>query len=90
MVKRPAKPQPPAPGVHKVHGIKVHGRELGLPHRTRPRPNRTVPDGAWMDWRDGRIVAKNPDPAALAVLRSVARALGGGARVQGDDGELYD
>ncbi|WP_328943212.1 hypothetical protein OG259_18160 [Streptomyces sp. NBC_00250] len=37
-----------------------------------------------------RVVVKNPDPATLAVLRTVARALGGGARVQGDDGEAYD
>ncbi|MFD7263851.1 hypothetical protein [Streptomyces sp. NPDC059874] len=51
---------------------------------------RTVPGGAWLDWRDGRIVAKNPDRTVLDALRKVARALGGGARVQGDDGEPYD
>lgn len=44
------------------------------------------PGGARLDRRDGRIVAKNPDRAVLAVLWTVARALSGGARGQGDDG----
>ena len=51
---------------------------------------RLGPDGPWLEWRDGRIVAKDPDPATLAKLHEIARALGGGARVQGDDGEPYD
>jgi hypothetical protein len=43
---------------------------------------------AWCDWREGRIVVKNPDGAILARMREVASALN--ARVQGDDGEAYD
>jgi hypothetical protein len=42
---------------------------------------------AWMDHRDGRIVVKNPDPAMLTKMCSIAERLG--ARVQGDEGEAY-
>lgn len=42
---------------------------------------------AWFDLRDGRIVVKGPDEEILEKMRAIARALG--ARVQGDDGELY-
>jgi|SRR6516162_525029 hypothetical protein len=42
---------------------------------------------AWMDHRDGRIVVKNPDAAILAKMCAIAEKLG--ARVQGDEGELY-
>jgi hypothetical protein len=39
------------------------------------------------DFRDGRIVVKNPDQATIAKMVAIAESLG--ARVQGDDGELY-
>jgi hypothetical protein len=42
---------------------------------------------AWLDFRDGRVVAKNPDEEILTKLCSIADSLG--ARVQGDDGEYY-
>jgi len=42
---------------------------------------------AWLDYRDGEIVAKNPDAEILGKLSEIAARLG--ARVQGDDGELY-
>ncbi len=44
--------------------------------------------GAWLDWRDGRIVVKNPDELLLEKMREIASVLG--ARVQGDDDEYYD
>lgn len=44
--------------------------------------------GAWLNWRDGRIVVKNPDGPMLAKMVQIALKLG--ARVQGDDGEYYD
>lgn len=45
-------------------------------------------DGAWLDWRHGRIVVKNPDESLLEKMREIAGKLG--AHVQGDDGEYYD
>lgn len=50
----------------------------------------THPDGGPVpfDFREGRVIVKNPDDAALEKMRSVATALA--ARVQGDGGEFYD
>ena len=42
---------------------------------------------AWMDHRGGRIVVKNPDTAILKKMCAIAERLG--ARVQGDEGEMY-
>ncbi|QXE38703.1 hypothetical protein KQY30_35275 [Streptomyces sp. GMY02] len=44
--------------------------------------------GAWLDWREGRIVVKNPDEILLKKMREIGGVLG--ARVQGDDCEYYD
>ncbi|WP_329136461.1 hypothetical protein OG552_24765 [Streptomyces sp. NBC_01476] len=44
--------------------------------------------GAWLDWRDGQIVVKNPDDTLLRKMRAIAAGLQ--ARVQGDDDEFYD
>lgn len=41
----------------------------------------------WLEWHEGSIYAKNPDAALLNKMISIAQALG--ARVQGDDGEIY-
>jgi hypothetical protein len=41
----------------------------------------------WFDSSDGAVVVKNPDEAVLAKLLAVAGHLG--ARVVGDDGEVY-
>jgi hypothetical protein len=51
---------------------------------------RSHPSGeiVWFDFRDGRIVVKNPDEPTIERMLIVARALG--ARVEGDDGEIYD
>jgi hypothetical protein len=51
---------------------------------------RAHPDGAqaWFDCRDGEIVVKNPDDAMIAKMIALAGKLG--ARVQGDDGEVYE
>ena len=38
-------------------------------------------------WADGNVVCKNPDAAMIERMVEMARRLG--ARVQGDDGELY-
>ncbi|MDH4350575.1 MAG: hypothetical protein OEY20_04520 [Gemmatimonadota bacterium] len=42
---------------------------------------------AWLDWDDGRIYAKNPEPTLIDKMTAIAEQLG--ATVQGDDGETY-
>ena len=42
----------------------------------------------WFDFRDHRVVVKNPDEETIQKMQSVATKLN--ARVQGDDGEFYD
>ena len=44
-------------------------------------------DEVWFDLRDGAVVVKNPDEITIAKMLAVARAFG--ARVEGDDGEIY-
>jgi hypothetical protein len=44
-------------------------------------------DTVWFDHRRGRIVVKNPDEPTIAKMIGIAQSLG--ARVLGDDGELY-
>jgi hypothetical protein len=41
----------------------------------------------WLEWFEGDIYTKNPDEAILGKMLQIASALG--ARVQGDDGEIY-
>jgi hypothetical protein len=41
----------------------------------------------WFDYRKGRVVVKNPDDEILGKMRRIASALG--AKVMGDEGELY-
>lgn len=45
-------------------------------------------DKAWMYWDDGEITLKNPDQEILKKMYKVAINLN--AKLQGDDGELYD
>lgn len=42
---------------------------------------------AWFDYRDGRIVVKNPDEEIIAKMKAIAAEFG--AFVVGDDGEHY-
>lgn len=42
---------------------------------------------AWFDWREGRIIMKNPDDEILAKMRLIATALS--AFVVGDEHERY-
>jgi hypothetical protein len=44
-------------------------------------------DHPWFNWRKGCIYTKNPDRMTLGKMLEIARRLG--ARVQGDEGELY-
>ncbi len=41
-----------------------------------------------LDFRRGKVIAKNPDDAIIKKLQSIAAQLG--AVVQGDEGELYE
>ena len=52
-------------------------------------PEHGKQDGmAWLSWYAGNVTAKNPDTPTLQKMWSIAQALQ--AKVQGDDGELYD
>jgi len=42
----------------------------------------------WFDYRDGYISTKNPDDETIKKMITIAETLN--AKVQGDDGELYD
>jgi hypothetical protein len=42
---------------------------------------------AWFDYQEGTVVVKNPDDEILGKMRRIAAALG--AKVLGDEGELY-
>ncbi|MET7451299.1 hypothetical protein ABZT03_05240 [Streptomyces sp. NPDC005574] len=52
---------------------------------THPQPDT---HGAWLDWRNGRVVVKNPDEILIRKMLEIAATPG--ARGQGDDGEYYD
>ena len=41
----------------------------------------------WLDWFEGNIYTKNPDKAFIQKMVHIADVLG--AKVQGDDGEIY-
>ncbi len=43
---------------------------------------------AWMCWSDGEIVLKSPDTELLVKMYKIAKKLG--AKVQGDESEVYD
>ncbi len=42
----------------------------------------------WLDWRDGELFTKNPDDWFVRKMQALAERLG--ARVQGDEAEVYD
>jgi hypothetical protein len=46
----------------------------------------TYPD-PWLDWSRGNIFSKSPDDAIVNKMVAIAKKLG--AKVQGDDGEVY-
>ncbi len=42
---------------------------------------------SWLHWENGQIYTKNPDPEFINKMVSLAGSLG--AKVRGDDGEIY-
>ena len=42
----------------------------------------------WFDWYEGNVYTTNPDRIALEKMLSIAKALN--AKVQGDNGEVYN
>jgi hypothetical protein len=42
---------------------------------------------SWLAWSDGEIYTKNPEPEFIDKMVAISRILG--AKVQGDDGEIY-
>lgn len=61
----------------------INGMPIAL-WTAHPNSNEFAP---WLSWQDGNITAKNPDEALLAQMLAIAASLG--AKVQGDDGEIY-
>ena len=49
---------------------------------------RLAEHGAWLSFSMGNVVVKNPDDIIVAKMCELGEALG--ARVQGDEGELYE
>ena len=47
----------------------------------------TNDESGWIDWKDGNLYSKYPQPAVFAKLLEIAEILR--AKVQGDDGEVY-
>lgn len=45
-------------------------------------------ESGWIDWKDGNLYSTYPQPATFTKLLEIARLLG--AKIQGDDGELYE
>ena len=45
-------------------------------------------DVVWFDFRGGNVVIKNPDEATLTKMQQIAQKLN--AKVQGDEGEIYN
>src|SRR6267378_2443183 len=43
---------------------------------------------SWLDWSDGQIYTKNPHPALIDKMVTIAREFN--AAVEGDDGEIYE
>jgi len=49
---------------------------------------RSASGNSWLDWSDGQIYTKNPEPKVIDKMVAIARHFN--ARVQGDDGEIYE
>ena len=45
-------------------------------------------EGAWFDYKNGRIESKNPEQETINKMKQIAKALN--AKLMGDDGETYD
>ncbi len=43
---------------------------------------------SWLCWREGQLETKNPEPEFVDKMVAVAKALE--AKVQGDEGEIYE
>jgi hypothetical protein len=67
------------------HALRVDSD--GLAVRTAYRGSTAGGNMAWFDFRSGNVVVKNPDVAILRKMCQIAQKLG--ARVQGDDCEIY-
>lgn len=46
-------------------------------------------DAPWLCFEDGEFNSKNPEPDFIRIMFEIAQRLGNGARVVGDDDEVY-
>ena len=66
--------------------VKIEGK--GLSVWTKYSKNGINGNYAWFHYMNGQIVVKNPDKEIINKMIDIASVLG--AKVQGDDGELYE
>jgi hypothetical protein len=62
--------------------------ELAFPSGFAEWINHPLKERPWFDYEDGYIETKNPDEETIMKMKRIAIALN--AKVQGDDGEVYD
>lgn len=71
-----------------IDGQKIKIENEGLSIWTKYSKNGINGNFAWFTYIDGQIVVKNPDKEIVNKMIDIASTLG--AKVQGDDGELYE
>jgi hypothetical protein len=73
--------------VSTPEGSTLRYENQGLAVWTRYSGNGVDGNMAWFDYREGRIVVKNPDDEILRKMCVIASKMG--AKVQGDESEFY-
>jgi hypothetical protein len=69
-------------------GDKIRIENEGLAIWTKYSGDNIDSNHAWFDFRNGNITVKNPDEEIMKKMLSIANRLG--AKMQGDEGEIYD
>ena len=69
-------------------GDKIRMQNEGLAVWTSYPGDSVESNHAWFDFRNGNITVKNPDDVIMKKMLSIAEKLE--ARMQGDEGEIYD
>lgn len=71
-----------------TNGDTIRVEREGLSVWTKYSGNGLNGNYAWFDYREGRIVCKNPDEEIIGKMLDIAKLLN--AKVQGDEGEIYE
>ena len=70
-----------------TQGERVRYENPGLAVWTKYSKDDSNTHQAWFDFRNGKIVVKNPDDEILKKMKEIAKAFN--AKIIGDDGEFY-